>query len=481
MKTVFRAHRAIYTDPATRNPTDGPATFTVEDGIITDITPGVEDTVSFDTPEIRLAEEETLLPGLVDTHVHVNEPGRTEWEGFSSATRAAAAGGVTTLIDMPLNSIPSTVSMDALSLKQRAAQEKVLINVGFWGGAVPDNLGTGVLEEMWEKGKVFGFKCFLADSGVDEFPPLSPAQLEQAMREIAAFDGQLIVHAELEEHMNPEGVDETYESFLDSRPPASERSAVELTIDLARKTECRTHILHLSDAGSLRLIRDAQAEGVKISAETCPHYLSLFAEEIYNGSTEFKCCPPVREAKNRELLWAGLKDEIISMVVSDHSPCTAELKKFAREFRPQMFSAVDVPGLNVRGLFEGGSFKEAWGGISSVELGLPIVWTQARKRGFSLSDIVSWMSANPARFSGLEDRGELAVGKRADLVAMKADSAFVVIPEKLHYKNKISPYAQHALSGLVTRTWIGGNLVFERNAGQADFFTETTQPFTFRP
>lgn len=265
------------------------------------------DTVSFDTPEIRLAEEETLLPGLVDTHVHVNEPGRTEWEGFSSATRAAAAGGVTTLIDMPLNSIPSTVSMDALSLKQRAAQEKVLINVGFWGGAVPDNLGTGVLEEMWEKGKVFGFKCFLADSGVDEFPPLSPAQLEQAMREIAAFDGQLIVHAELEEHMNPEGVDETYESFLDSRPPASERSAVELTIDLARKTECRTHILHLSDAGSLRLIRDAQAEGVKISAETCPHYLSLFAEEIYNGSTEFKCCPPVREAKNREL---GLSKEM---------------------------------------------------------------------------------------------------------------------------------------------------------------------------
>lgn len=482
MGTTVYAHSAIYIDPATGDLTRGPATITTNEGIITSIAPGTPDASAATEADAVLAQDETLIPGLVDTHVHVNEPGRTEWEGFASATRAAAAGGVTTLIDMPLNSIPSTTTMDTLRIKQDVAKDQVKINVGFWGGAVPENLGTGELQRLWDEGKVFGYKCFLIDSGVDEFQPLSPAQLEQAMTEIAAFDGQLIVHAESGGHVHADGIDNTYESFLNSRPPAAEQHAIEIAIAAAEKTGCRTHILHLSDAGSLDMIKQAQARGVKITAETCPHYLSLFAEEIYNGSTDKKCCPPIREASNREKLWAGLKDGIISLVVSDHSPCTAELKKFADALGPQnTYTAVEVPGLDLGGPLTGGSFDLAWGGISSVELGLPIVWTQARKRGLTLTDVIGWMSQAPAQFAGLQDRGAIEVGKRADFAAVKADSAFVVIPENLHHKNKVTAYAQHALSGLVTGTWIAGEQVFDRSKDGEEAFPAPAQPFTLRP
>lgn len=450
--TAFRAHRALVTIDG--EVVDGPATIVVSDGVVLDVLP------SFDaTPdqaidhETVVPEDQILLPGLVDTHVHVNEPGRTEWEGFASATRAAAAGGVTTLIDMPLNSIPSTITMDALRTKQDVAREKVKVNAGFWGGVTPQNLGTGELRELWETGRVFGFKCFLLHSGVDEFPPLTPEQLVEAMEEIAAFNGQIIVHAE-DAHLIEEGekaqeaaggITEEYSTFEASRPPAAEAAAVKTVIESAEKTGCRAHILHLSDSGSLEQIRAAQQRGVKLTVETCPHYLSLFSEEIQDGGTQNKCCPPVRGAANREQLWRGLFSGEISMIVSDHSPCTAELKKF-------------------QDLGFSGSFGEAWGGIASVELGLPVVWSQARLRGKELKDVIHWMSTAPAQWAGLTDRGQITAGSRADFIAVSADDAFVVLPEKLHQKNKVTAYAQRALAGVVNTTYIGGQVVYDRRA-----------------
>lgn len=377
------------------------------------------------------------------------------------------------------------------------AKDKAKIVVGFWGGVVPENLGTGKLRALWESGRVFGFKCFLLHSGVDEFQPLTQEQLVQAMQEIAEFDGLIIVHAEDAEVIRQAekkqqaqgGITEVYASFEASRPPEAEWNAVKTVIDAAERTGCRAHILHLSDSGSLDLLRDAQRRGVRITAETCPHYLSLLSEEIQNGATHHKCCPPIRSAANRERLWAGLADGIISIVVSDHSPCTPELKKFAKagsatdvagasEAGDHVhsvgptgtgWSALDAQGNNLGGTGADGrgsqgSFGEAWGGVASVQLGLPVVWSQARLRGLTLSDVVRWMCANPARWVGLHDRGAIIPGARADFVAISADDAFVVLPEKLHHKNKISAYAQRALAGVVQNTWIGGQLVFRSDA-----------------
>lgn len=484
---IFRARRAVI---GSTNIHETPVTIVVRDGVIEEIydddaAPVTDD----DVDTVTLPDDQVLLPGLVDTHVHVNQPGRTEWEGFASATRAAAAGGVTTLVDMPLNSIPSTVTMDALAVKREVAKDKAKIAVGFWGGVVPENLGTGELRALWESGRVFGFKCFLLHSGVDEFKPLTPEQLEQAMREIAEFDGLIIVHAEdaeairhgEEAQRGRGGITEVYASFEASRPPEAERTAVTTVIDAAERTGCRAHILHLSDSGSLELLRNAQRRGVRITAETCPHYLSLLSEEIQNGATHYKCCPPIRSAANRERLWAGLVDGIISTVVSDHSPCTPELKKFAQagsgidggggnaEIKATGWSALDAEGNNLGGAGADGrgshgSFGEAWGGVASVQLGLPVVWSEARLRGLTLSDVVRWMCVNPARWVGLHDRGAIIPGARADFLAISADDAFVVLPEKLHHKNKISAYAQRALAGVVQDTWIGGQLVFRSDA-----------------
>lgn len=487
-RIIFRAHQAIYSLDGI-NQTQGPATIVVDDGIITDILHGADATApgaatgGTSVEDVVLPADQILLPGLVDTHVHVNEPGRTEWEGFASVTRAAAAGGVTTLIDMPLNSIPSTITMDALRTKQDVARDQVKISVGFWAGVTPENLGTGELKELWEHGRVFGFKCFLLPSGVDEFQPLTAEQLEQAMVEIAEFDGQLIVHAEDPELIEQAekaqdengGITHVYSTFEASRPPAAEAQAIATVIGTAEKTGCRAHILHLSDAESIDQIKSAQDRGVRITAETCPHYLSLLSEEIQNGATQYKCCPPIRHASNRERLWAGLVDGVIGMVVSDHSPCTAELKKFdalaAKDAQGQQavaeFSAlvtrgnvVSLAGSDGRGTQ--GSFGQAWGGVASVQLGLPVVWSQARLRGLSLVDVVEWMATAPARWAGLNDRGILAPGKRADLVAVSADEAFVVLPELLHHKNKVSVYAQRALAGVVHRTWVGAQTVYRR-------------------
>ncbi|MGK9222117.1 MULTISPECIES: allantoinase AllB [unclassified Microbacterium] len=384
---------------------------------------------------VELAAGETLIPGLVDTHVHVNEPGRTEWEGFASATRAAAAGGVTTIIDMPLNSIPPTIDVPALEEKRAVARDQVHIDVGFWGGAVPGN--TSSLRDLHDDG-VFGFKCFLLHSGVDEFPPLDADEMEHDMRELASFDSVMLVHAEdsraIDRAPSPEGDD--YAKFLASRPRGAENIAIAEVIERARWTGARAHILHLSSSDALPMIRSAKRDGVRLTVETCPHYLTLTAEEIPTGGTQYKCCPPIREAGNRELLWEGLQDGTIDFIVSDHSPSTLDLKDL-----------------------ENGDFAVAWGGVSSLQLGLSLVWTEARHRGIDFETVVSWMSDRPAQFAGLTGKGRIAPGYDADFAVFADDDAYVVDVAKLHHKNPITPYAGRALSGLVRRTYLRGQVV----------------------
>jgi allantoinase len=398
----------------------------------------IERVAAFDDvpPGVPLVDagESVVLPGLVDAHVHVNEPGRTEWEGFDTATRAAAAGGVTTILDMPLNSIPSTTTPEALARKRDAAEGRIHVDVGFWGGAVPGNLGD--LGDLHRAG-VFGFKAFMCPSGVTEFPPLDLDQLREAMTEIAAFDGLLIVHAELPEPIGAAavrlaGADPfAYSTYLASRPPESEERAVVAVIAASLASGCRTHVLHLSASSCLDVVDGSKG---RVTAETCPHYLSFEAEGIHDGTTEFKCAPPIRDAENRERLWEGLRAGALSSVVSDHSPCTPELKA--------------------------GSFLEAWGGIASVELGLRAVWTEARVRGFGLEDVCRWMSEGPARIAGLERKGAIAEGKDADLVVFEPDEASEVDPSELHQRNPITPYAGRPLDGRVTATYVRGVQVY---------------------
>ncbi|MDQ4502446.1 allantoinase AllB [Sinomonas sp. ASV322] len=384
---------------------------------------------------IELADDETLIPGLVDSHVHVNEPGRTEWEGFASATKAAAAGGVTTIIDMPLNSIPPTTNVEALKLKRTSAETQSFVDVGFWGGAIPGN--TGDLRALHDEG-VFGFKCFLLHSGVDEFPHLEVDELEKDLAEIASFDGLMIVHAEdsraIDRAPNPDG--DVYDSFLHSRPRGAENVAIAEVIERARWTGARAHILHLSSSDALPMIATAKRDGVKLTVETCPHYLTLLAEEIPNGATAFKCCPPIREASNRELLWKGLEDGVIDCIVSDHSPSTIDLKDL-----------------------KNGDFGVAWGGVASLQLGLSIIWTEARRRGIPLERVVEWMGHRPAQLARLQRKGLLAPGYDADLAIFAADDAFVVDADKLHHKNHITPYQGKTLSGVVRRTFVRGTEV----------------------
>lgn len=376
-----------------------------------------------------------LLPGLVDTHVHINEPGRTEWEGFATATRAAAAGGVTTVVDMPLNSLPPVVVPSALVAKQEAAAGQCYVDVGFWGGAIPGN--TSALRGLHDLG-VYGFKCFTADSGVPEFPPLNYEQMEESFTEIASFRGLVIVHAEDPGSLRTPA-DGGYDAFLASRPPSAEYKAVEQVIRLAEKTGARAHILHLSAADCIKLLAKAQARGVRITAETCPHYLTLSAAEILPGATHFKCCPPIRDAANRDELWRGLAEGVISCIVSDHSPCLPELKQ--------------------------GGFDEAWGGINSLQLGLPAIWTEARSRGYDLAAVVRWMSAAPAALAGIAGKGAIAVGNDADLVAFAPDEPFTVDPAALRTRHNITPYAGRELTGTVQATWLRGQVVDDMPRG----------------
>jgi allantoinase len=420
MSLVVRARRVVLPDG------ERPAGVHTAGGRITAVT-------AFDeapADAVTLPDNEVLLPGLVDSHVHVNEPGRTEWEGFATATRAAIAGGVTTIVDMPLNSIPPTTTVQALHVKREVAKHQVSADVAFWGGAVPGNVGQ--LRPLLEEG-VVGFKCFLLDSGVPEFPPLDDAGLRAALTELAVVDGLLIAHAEDADVIEaaPEPTGRSYAGFLASRPGRAEESAIGRLIAAARDTGARVHVVHLADADALPMLRAARADGVRITVETCPHYLTFAAEEVPDGATAFKCCPPIREQSHREALWGALVDGDIDLVVSDHSPCTPDLK-----------------------LLDEGDFGKAWGGIASLQVGLAAVWTGARARGIALSGVVQWMAEAPARLAGLPTKGTIAVGKDADLVAFAPDERWTV--GALAHRNPVTPYAGRELVGVVRRTWLRG-------------------------
>lgn len=383
--------------------------------------------------------ELVLMPGLVDCHVHVNQPGRTHWEGFETATRAAASGGVTTIVDMPLNCLPVTTTVAGLEAKLADCAPHLWIDVGFWGGVVPGNASE--LPGLAARG-VLGCKAFLCDSGIPEFPASDEATLREAMLALARTGIPLIAHAELEGPAPAQEPDHHhYGCWLHSRPAAWEEAAIALLIRLCRETGCRVHIVHLSAASAVPLLRAARAEGLPITVETCPHYLCLTAEEIPDDATIFKCAPPIREADNREGLWAALREGVIDLVVTDHSPCSPELKG-------------------------DGDFIEAWGGIASLSLGLSSVWTHARARGVGLAELVEWMAAAPARLTGLTHKGALRPGCDADLVAFDPDAEFVVEASHLHFRHKVSPWIGRSLRGEVRRTWLRGRSIY--NAAPPD-------------
>jgi allantoinase len=377
------------------------------------------------------------MPGVVDTHVHVNEPGRTEWEGFESATRAAAAGGTTTIVDMPLNSIPATTSVAALEMKRAEARGHCFVDVGFWGGVVPGN--ATALAPMVRAGAL-GFKCFLIESGVDEFPHVGEADLRPAMTALAPLEVPLLVHAEVAGPIDDvapaiAAADaRKYATYLASRPGAAEDQAIALMVRLCRESRARTHIVHHSSMSALDALREARTSGIPLTVETCPHYLRFTAEEIEDGATQYKCAPPIREAANREALWRALEDGVIDMVASDHSPCTPSLKA--------------------------GDFGGAWGGIAGLQLALSVVWTEARARGRTISDLTRWMCEVPARLAGLQARkGTIAVGHDADLVIWRPEEEFTVTPERILHRHKVTPYLGARLAGVVQATYVRGERV----------------------
>jgi allantoinase len=399
------------------------------------------DRTSPDLPVID-AEHAVILPGLVDTHVHVNEPGRSDWEGFASATRSAAAGGVTTLLDMPLNSIPATTSVPALTVKRAAARNQVAVDVGFIGGVVPGN--TGQLSGLRAAG-VLAFKCFLVPSGVEEFASVSERDLREAMPVLAGLDARLMVHAELPGPIVRaaaclSGDPRRYATWHASRPASAEVEAIRLIARLAAEFGLRMHVVHLAAAESLAGLSAARRAGVRISAETCPHYLTFAAEEIPDGATEFKCAPPIGSRANRDLLWEALDSGELDAVVSDHSPCPPAMKSG-----------------------DTGSFVSAWGGIASLQLGLAAVWTGARARGIGLDRVVEWMCAGPARVAGLTgSKGAIAPGADADLVMFFPDDEFVVDAARLRHRHAVTPYHGRRLAGVVEATYLRGMEVYRR-------------------
>lgn len=384
-----------------------------------------------------------ILPGIVDTHVHLNEPGRTEWEGFETATQAAAMGGVTTLVDMPLNSIPPTTTRDGFAAKRDAARGKVAVDVGFWGGVVPGNQRE--LAGLVADG-VRGFKCFLVDSGVEEFGWVGETELLPAMQILSGLGVPLLVHAEVAGPIDAASAQlanadpRRYETYLASRPPAAEEQAIKLVTRLCRETRARTHIVHHSAASALPLLREARGEGLPLSAETCPHYLHFTAERIPDGATPFKCAPPIRDAANREELWRALADGVLDFVASDHSPCSPNLK------------AMEV-----------GDYMRAWGGVAGLQLALPVVWTEASARGHTLVDIARWMSAGPAALAGLTGKkGAITVGNDADFIVFDDNATHTVQPAEIMHRHKVTPYAGENLRGAVQATYLRGQQIAGR-------------------
>lgn len=389
------------------------------------------------------AGESVVMPGLVDTHVHINEPGRADWEGFETATRSAAAGGVTTLIDMPLNNIPATTSAAALEIKRAAARKKCWVNVGFWGGVVPGNAAE--MRALHEAG-AFGFKCFLVPSGVPEFAHVGEEDLRAALPILAAIGAPLLVHSELPEPIEMANAilakrdPFKYKNWLASRPPKAETEAVEMMVRLAREFNARVHIVHVSSEKSTALIRRAKKEGVRITAETCPHYLIFSAGSIGNGRTEYKCAPPVRDSRNNRGLWTALDKGTIDFIVSDHSPSPPAMKCLGT-----------------------GNFFKAWGGISSLQLGLPAIWTKMKLGNSSLLSLARWMCSSPAKLAGLEKhKGAIAPGYDADIVIWNPERKFVVRPKTLQHRHKLTPYAGRELRGAVEVTFLRGEMIYDR-------------------
>lgn len=436
---IIRGSRVV-----TRDRT-APAAVHLRDGRIAAVT--AYDEVSPGTPLVDIGDA-VLLPGLVDTHVHINEPGRTAWEGFATASRAAAVGGVTTLVDMPLNSIPPTTSAAGLHQKLEAASRGCLVDVAFWGGVVPGNQYE--LRALYDAG-VLGFKCFLAPSGVDEFSHVGEADLRAAMPVLAGLGAPLLVHAELPARLEraadvlPGSNPREYPTYLDTRPGAAEDEAIALLIRLCREFGTRVHVVHLSSADALPLLRSAREEGLPITVETCPHYLHFTAEEIRPGATGLKCAPPIRARENRERLWEALEEGLIDLIVSDHSPCPPEMKAL-----------------------DSGDFIRAWGGIASLQLGLSVVWKGAQSRGYAFRHLAEWMSRAPARLAGLEgSKGAIAPGYDADLVVWNPDAEYIVEPTLLHHRHKLSPYAGQVLPGVVEATYLRGEPVYDGSFASA--------------
>jgi allantoinase len=438
MAQAFVADR-IVTPDGTRS-----GALIVEDGVITRVCSAHEMPAE---AKVIDCGNSVLMPGLVDSHVHINEPGRTEWEGFATATRAAAAGGFTLLVDMPLNCLPETTTVAALELKRSVAAEKCLVDWAAWGGAVADNQAD--LLPLARAG-VPGYKCFLIYPGCDGFTQIDREQLERALPSIAESGLPLLVHAELAAPIEAATAKlgqsdwRNYATYLASRPDEAELAAIEMMIDLCRRYRFRLHIVHLSTARGLGMLRAAKAEGLPITVETCPHYLFFAAEEIAYGNTLAKCAPPIRSAENREALWDGLREGVIDLIASDHSPCPPQMKRL-----------------------EEGRFDLAWGGIASLSVSLPVVWTEAARRGFTMEDIVRWMSLQPAKLAGMEDRaGAIAVGREANFTVFDPDAEFIVSAERLYFRHPISPYTGSRLRGVVEATYLRGEPVW--SGGQFD-------------
>jgi allantoinase len=414
----------------------------VEDGVIADVVP--REQISPSVPVTDFGDL-AILPGLVDSHIHINEPGRTDWEGFYTATRAAAAGGYTTLVDMPLNCVPSTTTVEALQAKRKAAQGQCFVDWSAWGGLVSGNAEH--LSALASAG-VPGFKCFLIHPGIDEFTMVNEAELRAALPVIKATGLPLLVHAELSGPVDAAtqaliGANwRAYETYLKSRPDEAELTAIDLLLRHCEESGCRIHIVHLATAWALDKLKDAKRRGLPVTVETCPHYLHLAAEDIADGATQFKCAPPIRGRENREALWQGLRDGVIDLIATDHSPCP--------------------PGMKQR---QSGDFRAAWGGIAGVSLALPVVWSEARRRGRALLDVVRWMAEGPARLAGCEDKkGRLAKGCDADFVVFDPEAEWIVSEAQLPYRHPVSPYLGEELTGKVLMTFLRGECVFKEGA-----------------
>ena len=415
-----------------------PAAILVEDGRILDV-------VSPDQLPAKISVQDfgdaAILPGLVDSHVHINEPGRTEWEGFRTATRAAAAGGYTLLVDMPLNCLPPTTTVAALEAKRNAASGQCHVDWMAWGGVVRGNQDH--IESLGAAG-VPGFKCFLIHPGIDGFTMVTEPELRAALPHVARTGLPLLVHAELPE---PVGAAtrrlsradwSSYSTYLRSRPDEAELSAIRLLLALCREFHFRLHIVHLATSQALDMLRAAKSEGLPVTVETCPHYLHFSSDKIPDGQTPFKCAPPIRGQENREKLWQGLREGVINLVVTDHSPCPPEMKRLSER-----------------------NFQTAWGGIAGLSLALPVMWTEASTRGFTLTDIARWMAEGPARLAGCDSRkGRIAKGFDADVAVFEPDAEFIATENHLHYRHRVSPYLGETLRGVVMATYLRGDCVF---------------------